>query len=69
MGVYLAYRIRKFPAQFNESKSIGFAIYNTVVVLALALALGFILDDDVDTIVIISVGACLLIFTFVSLSA
>ena len=63
--MYLAYRIRKFPAQFNESKSIGFAIYNTVVVLSLALALGFILEDDVDGSVVIKVGAMLLIFTFV----
>lgn len=43
-GAYLAYRTRKVPAGFNESRYIMLAIYNVLIIILFTEGLLFILE-------------------------
>ena len=58
-GVLLAFSTRQVTEAFNESKSIGFAIYNIVVAIALIAPIIVTVDAIGDTLVIL-VAFCLL---------
>jgi hypothetical protein len=52
-GAYLAFRVRKLPRDFNESRWIGFAIYNTLLSSAIILIISYTIGDFPVTILIL----------------
>jgi len=53
VGAYLAFRVRKLPRDFNESRWIGFSIYNTLLFSVIILILGYSLKDFPVTVLIL----------------
>jgi hypothetical protein len=53
VGTYLAFRVRKLPKDFNESRWIGFSIYNTLLFSGIILILGYTLNNFPVTVLIL----------------
>jgi ABC-type branched-subunit amino acid transport system substrate-binding protein len=62
-GAYLAFVVRKLPKDFNESRWIGFSMYNTILFGILIIVLGFSLADFRRTVLILICAATLAIST------
>ena len=62
-GAYLAFVVRKLPKDFNESRWIGFSMYNSVLFGILIIILGFSLADFKRTVLILICCATLAITT------
>jgi len=60
-GSFLAYKTRHAASYFNESKFIGFAIYNVILLAAVVVPLAFIITGEpTATYLIITVGVTFL---------
>lgn len=53
IGAYYAFRVRNLPKEFNESRWIGFCIYNSILFGILAIILGYTLTNFVVTVLIL----------------
>jgi len=63
-GAGMAFLSRNIAKEYNESKSIAYAIYNDIVLLIVAVPLAIVLKDQRSGIVIVEAAAVLLTFTF-----
>jgi len=63
-GAVLAVLTRNIFSRFNESKTIAFSIYNSVVVVIVAIFLGITLENIPGVTIVVEVMAILLNFTF-----
>ncbi|KAJ3288984.1 hypothetical protein HK104_007826 [Borealophlyctis nickersoniae] len=62
--VYVTVKIRNIPSIFNESRFIGFAIYNNIIVGVLVAIPVATLNDASSTVICLSVGiSALVVFT------
>jgi hypothetical protein len=62
-GANLAFAVRKTPADFNESKWIGFSLYNVLVVGSLLLILTQLVNASQAVISEIQAAGCLFVLT------
>lgn len=53
IGAYYAFRVRNLPKDFNESRWIGFSIYNTLLFSVIIVILGYALTDFRVTVLIL----------------
>jgi ABC-type branched-subunit amino acid transport system substrate-binding protein len=63
IGGYLAFKVRNLPKDFNESRWIGLAIYNTVLWGTLVIILGYSMKKFPTTVLILCCVASLAITT------
>jgi ABC-type branched-subunit amino acid transport system substrate-binding protein len=63
IGAYYAFRVRNLPKDFNESRWIGFSIYNTLLFSVIIIILGYSLADFKVTVLIL-ICVCTLAITF-----
>jgi ABC-type branched-subunit amino acid transport system substrate-binding protein len=63
IGAYYAFRVRNLPKDFNESRWIGFSIYNTLLFSIIIVILGYSLTDFKVTVLIL-ICVCTLAITF-----
>lgn len=62
-GAYLAFIVRKLPKDFNESRWIGFSMYNSLIFGAIILVLGYSLREFVRTVYILICAITLALVT------
>lgn len=67
VGAYYAFRVRNLPKDFNESRWIGFSIYNTLLFSIIIVILGYALVEFRVTVLIL-ICVCTLAITFGILS-
>jgi len=63
-GSILCFISRSMADEYNKSKTIGYAIYNNVMILILGVSLGFVLRDDKFALMVVTVSVIVLSFTF-----
>lgn len=63
VGAYYAFRVRSLPKDFNESRWIGFSIYNTLLFSVIIVILGYALADFRVTVLIL-ICVCTLAIVF-----
>ena len=68
IGAYYAFRVRNLPKDFNESRWIGFSIYNTILFSVIIVILGYALTDfRVTVLILICVCTLAIVFGIVGL--
>lgn len=63
IGGYLAFKVRKLPKNFNESRWIGFALYNTLLFSVVIIVISYALKDFPIIVLIFLCSAALVIPT------
>lgn len=53
VGAYYAFRVRNLPKEFNESRFIGFTIYNCILIVVIFIILGYTLTNFPATVMIL----------------
>lgn len=53
IGAYYAFRVRNLPKEFNESRWIGFVIYNSILAAVIVIVLGYSLPHAPITVLIL----------------